>query len=103
MTQEFITQQLWQAAEQRRVCKIKLRQELFVRIIHPYGICRTKHNKIVIVCWQAEGPSLGESLYGYRNLRLENCQSVELLEKTFRVQPDFNPEDPLYREWVFHI
>ena len=103
MTIEFFTQQLWRAAQERKVCKVKMNAETFVRTIHPYGICQSSRNKIVLVCWQVSGVSQSGSIPGYRNLILQNCEGVEILETTFEKQKDFNPEDRIYKDWVFHI
>jgi hypothetical protein len=40
---------------------------------------------------------------GFRNLVLENCDEIEMLEMHFKQQESFNPKDPQYKEWVFHI
>lgn len=103
MTLEFFTQQLWRASQQRKECKVKLKGEIFPRTIHPYGICQSSRNKIVIVCWQVAGPSKSGDSTGYRNLLLENCEGVEILNSSFHVQPDFNPEEGNYKDWVFHL
>jgi hypothetical protein len=103
MTQEFRARQIWEACQQKKVCKIKFRDEFFVRIVHPYGICQTRQNKIVIVCWQVDGPGKGGNIPSYRNMLLENCEGVEILDETFEVQQNFNPEDSIYKDWVFHI
>lgn len=103
MTPEFFTQQLWRAAEQRKECKVKLKGEIFPRTIHPYGICQSARNKIVIVCWQVVGPSKSGNATGYRNLLLENCEGVEILNTGFQVQPNFSLDESTYKDWVFHI
>lgn len=100
---EEITQALWRASEQRRCCRIQLAGEPISRTIHPYGVCRTSGNKIVLVCWQAMGFTKPGGKEGFRNLVLENCEEVEILDMHFTPVLDFNPTDPQYKDWVYHI
>jgi hypothetical protein len=103
MSIEAVTQELFDASQQRRVCKIKLKNEPADRTIHPYGICQTSRNKISIVCLQVDGFSGSSKIPSYRNLSLKDCESVELLDLRFLVQSNFNPDDPIYKDWVFHV
>ncbi|HEY8511066.1 MAG TPA: WYL domain-containing protein [Cyclobacteriaceae bacterium] len=98
-----IVKTLYQASQKRRVCRITMRGEPLSRVVHPYGICRTTKKQIVLVCWQSLGFTKAGGKEGYRNLLLENIEEVEVLEKRFNVQRDFNPGDPLYKEWVYHV
>jgi hypothetical protein len=100
---EDYTQLLWEAAEKRRCCRIQLRGEPLPRTIDPHGVCRTSANKIVLVCWQSMGFTKPGGTAGFRNLVLENCDEIEMIDKHFVIQESFNPKDPQYREWVFHI
>ena len=100
---EEITQELYQASERRRVCRVKMHGEPFPRMIHPFGICRTPSNRIVVVCWQTLGFTKVGGKEGYRNLVLEDVEEVEILELHFQPRADFNPNDTQYREWVYHI
>lgn len=100
---EEITQQLWEASQNKRVCRIQMRGESLNRVVHPYGICQTSANKIVLVCWQALGFTSSTGKAGYRNLMLEDCESVEILETHFQKLDDFNSEDGQYKDWVYHI
>jgi hypothetical protein len=100
---EEITQQIWQAAQEGKTCRVKIKGEPFPRLIHPYGICRLGKDKIAIICWQTLGFSHPGAEPGYRNLMLYDCESVEMLEETFKVREDFNPKSGAYREWVFHL
>jgi len=102
MTEEII-RQLWAAAEKKRVCRIQMHGEPLSRVIHPYGICQTSINKIVLVCWQSLGFTNAKGQPGYRNLLLEDFQNVEELETLFQKRDDFNPQDSQYKDWVFHI
>jgi len=100
---EEITQTLWQATEKRKTCRITLEGEPIPRVVHPYGICRTPKNVIVLVCWQAMGFTGAGGKAGFRNLKLSRILDVEILDAGFRVSPDFNSADDQYQEWVFHI
>lgn len=100
---EEITNRLYAASQEKRVCRIQMRGEPLSRVIHPYGICRTSGDKIVLVCWQALGFTNAKGQPGYRNLPLPDCESVEILEQHFSVDEGFNPEDGQYKEWVYHV
>jgi hypothetical protein len=100
---EEITQLLWRASDERKPCRIHLTGEPLTRNVNPYGICRTARNEIVLVCWQSLGftkPGRGE---GFRNLKLDDIEEVEVLETTFEKESGFNPKDLQYKEWVYHI
>ena len=100
---EEITQTLWQASEQRRVCRIRLSGEPLTRNVDPYGICRTSRDEVVLVCWQSMGFTKPGRGAGFRNLRLEDVEEVEVLDTMFSKDPAFNPKDSQYKEWVYHI
>lgn len=100
---EEITKTLWEASDQRRVCRVRMSGEPLTRNINPYGICRTSRNEIVLVCWQSMGFTKPGGGAGYRNLKLENIEEVEILETNFKRDPGFNPKDTQYKEWVYHI
>lgn len=100
---EEITRQLWEASEKKRVCRIQIQGEPLSRVIHPYGICKTSANKIVLVCWQSLGFTNAKGQPGYRNLILTDFESVEVLETHYQKRDDFNPQDSQYKDWVFHI
>jgi hypothetical protein len=100
---EEIIQVLWQASQNRRACRITMKGEPLVRVVHPYGVYRTSHNRIVLVCWQAMGFTKAGGKPGYRSMILQNIQEVEILEDEFEVDKDFNPSDAQYKEWVYHI
>ena len=80
-----------------------MRGEPLSRVVHPYGICRTAGDRVVLVCWQTLGFTKAGGKEGYRNLLLEHIEEVEVLEKRFRVQAGFNPADSQYKEWVYHL
>jgi len=100
---EEITQKLWEASDKKRVCRIQLKGEPLSRVVHPYGICQTSANKIVLVCWQSLGFTSSKGQPGYRNLILEECHDVEILDSHFQKRHDFNPGDGQYKDWVYHI
>jgi hypothetical protein len=100
---EAFTEQLWEASEKKRKCRIRLKGEFLPRVIHPYGICQTPANHIVLVCWQEMGFTRAGATAGYRNLRLADVEEIETLETHFSKRDDFNPLDGQYKDWVFHI
>ncbi len=100
---EAITQQLFDASQNRQVCRIQLRGEPLSRVIHPYGICQTSGDKIVLVCWQSLGFTGAKGQPGYRNLSLPDIESVEVLDQHFTVDEGFNPDDKQYCDWVYHV
>lgn len=100
---EEITQQLYEASQRRQMCRIQMRGEPLSRVIHPYGICSTSTDKIMLVCWQSLGFTSAKGQPGYRNLSLMDCESVEIMDDHFTVDEGFNPDDKQYRDWVYHI
>ena len=103
MTLEETTQQLYQASEKKRVCRILLKGEPITRTIQPHGIARTPKNQIVLVCWQTMGFTKAGGKAGYRNLQLDHIVEIEILDQHFQKRDDFNPPDGQYKEWVYHI
>lgn len=103
MELEDLTQVLWKAADQRKVCRIHLKGEPLGRTIEPYGVCQTLRNQIMLVCWQSLGFTKAGAKAGYRNLALTSIDEVEVLDTTFFVRADFNPRDSQYKDWVFHV
>ena len=103
MELEELTQELWQAAEKKRSCRIQLVSEPLTRNINPYGICLTPANHIVLVCWQFMGFTKPGGKEGYRNLQLTKIEKVELMDLHFQKRDDFNSADSQYKDWVFHI
>jgi hypothetical protein len=103
LTLEEVTQLLWQASEKKRACRIQMKGEFLSRTIHPYGVCKTSRNQIALICWQTLGFTKAGGKEGFRNLILEDCEDVEILENRFQVRKDFNAGDSQYKEWVFHI
>ena len=100
---EEIVQTLYKASRERRVCRVTMKGEPLTRVVHPCGICRTAGGHVVLVCWQTLGFTKPGGKEGYRNLVLEDIAEVEVLEKRFRPQRDFNPDDNQYKEWVYHV
>jgi predicted DNA-binding transcriptional regulator YafY len=103
MTLEELTQQLWKAGDERWVCRITLEGEPLPRTVHPYGICTTSANRIVLVCWQSMGFTKAGGKEGYRNLQLERIVEFEILDTHFQKRSDFNSTDGQYKDWVFHL
>jgi hypothetical protein len=103
MTLEELTEELWVASENKLVCRIQLSGEPLPRTVHPYGICTTSKNQIVLVCWQSMGFTKAGAKAGYRNLQLDRIDEFEILDTHFQKQPDFNPQDGQYKDWVYHI
>ena len=99
---EEITQQLYEAVQEKKVCILQFKNEPLPRTVHPYGVCQSAHNKILIIVWQVSGYSKQQKA-GYRSLPLLSCEQVEFTDKHFQVQSNFNPADPLYKDWVFHV
>lgn len=100
---EEITQQLYEASQEKRMCRIQMRGEPLSRVVHPYGIYRTSTDKIMLVCWQSLGFTSAKGQPGYRNLSLLDCVGVEILNETFVIDEGFNPQDKQYCEWVYHV
>src|SRR5678816_1588103 len=84
---EEITQLLWKASEERKPCRIHLAGEPLTRNVNPYGICRTSRNEVVLVCWQALGFTKPGRQEGFRNLKLDDIEEVEVLEASFEKEP----------------
>ncbi len=103
MTLEDITQQLWEASENKQLCRLLLSGEPLTRTVCPYGICTTSKNQIVLVCWQTIGFTKAGGKEGYRNLMLAEVIEIEILDQYFFKRDDFNPHDGQYKEWVYHL
>jgi hypothetical protein len=100
---EAITKQLWAASNSRNICSIKLAGENGYRMIYPHGVFMSKQKKLMIACWQKSGFTLKGAVEGFKNLSLENCENVMVLNKRFYKRRDFNPSNQMYGEWLFHI
>lgn len=100
---EAITKQLWEAANARSICSLKLSDEDGYRLVYPHGVFMSSRKKLMIACWQKSGVSAKGTSAGYKNLSLEKCENVMVLNKKFIKRRDFNPQDDQYGEWLFHI
>lgn len=100
---EAIIKELWAASNELKACRVILENEPFPRVILPYGVCKTSRGKIVVVCKQTAGFTKAGGAEGYRNLGLLKFQEVEMLDESFDPPSDFNPDDPQYDEWIYHI
>ena len=98
-----LIKQLYQASNERKQCRISLEGEPFPRVIHPYGVCTTSRNKIVLACQQVAGFTKAGRTAGFRNLDFKRLKEVELLNEMFAIDQSCAPNDPHYKEWVYHI
>lgn len=103
MQQEEIINTLKKACEERKFCRVQLTKEPSARIVQPHGICNCRRQKPVLVCVQTSGYSKSGKLPQFRNLPLDSCEEVEILDKKFRIHPNFDPLDGQYDEWLFHV
>ena len=103
MTLEDLTHELWQASENKQLCRLLLQGEPLTRTVCPYGIATTAKNHIVLVCWQTIGFTKPGGKEGYRNLLLSEIKEIETLEQRFYKRDDFNPDDGQYKDWVYHL
>lgn len=103
MTTEAIIETLRQACAERKVCQVHMRGEPGDRLVNPHGVCYSSKKKLIIVGIQVKGHSESKNPSHYRNLLLEDCESVEKLERRFTVDKDFNPESDQYHNWMFHV
>lgn len=100
---EKIIKEVWRASNERKACRVILKDEPFPRVIHPYGVSQTSANKVVLVCRQVSGYTQGGGTEGYRNLRLERITEVEIMDAHFEVDEGFDPTNSQYKDWVYHI
>lgn len=91
------------ATTERRVCRAYFTGEDEARIIHPYGIFMTKKKEFMIACWQERGYGDQNNEQGFRNFEVNSCDWIEMLDRKFISARQFNPEAPIYHEWVYHI
>lgn len=94
------------AVHAKRVCRASFEEDKGTRVIHPYGIFRTKKGVFMIACWQESGYSEStESVFkaGFRNFPLNACESVEVTDRIFIVNMQFDPGAVIYHEWVYHV
>jgi hypothetical protein len=103
MTREAIIDTLRKACTERKVCKVLMKDEPDHRLINPHGVCYSGKNKLILVSIQVRGYSESKNPSHYRNLLLDDCESVEALPRTFTIDPGFNPENKQYRNWLFHV
>ena len=100
---QSVTKQLYAAANGRNICSLKFADEDGYRRVNPHGIFMSKQKNLIIVGWQSSGFSSKGNSEGYKNLSLEKCETVMVLNKKFVKRRDFNPKDEQYGEWLFHI
>jgi hypothetical protein len=103
MTHDEIMQTLREACAGKYVCRVHFKDEPDDRVIHPYGVCFSKKDKLLIVAVLAKGYSESKNQSGYRNFFFENCEHIEALYDSFDVDPGFNPFSDQYSGWLFHV
>ncbi|MBT1701351.1 hypothetical protein KK083_30945 [Fulvivirgaceae bacterium PWU4] len=103
MTTEAIIEILRRACTERKVCKLHKKGEPEDRIVNPHGVHHSKNKDLVLVCIQVSGYSKSKNRSLYRNLAIQDFESVEMLSRTFTIDKDFNPDDDQYGEWLFHV
>jgi hypothetical protein len=102
MKHDEIMQALRSACHERLVCHVQLKEETEDRIIHPLGVCFSKKDMLMLVCLLSR-PATESRNSLYRNLFIENIDSVEVTEENFSVPKDFNPFSNQYSGWLFHV
>ncbi|MFZ6011251.1 MAG: hypothetical protein ACOYXT_12965 [Bacteroidota bacterium] len=103
MTDQEIIKSLKQACEGFRMCRVHFQKEPYSRLIHPHGIAYTRKREVVIVCFQVAGYSKSQKLPEFRNLMINRCERIEVLNEKFKAHPKFNPLDHQYLDWMFHV
>jgi hypothetical protein len=103
MAEDEILSVLKQACLERRACRTKFLKDPGPRTILPHGVGFTSKNKKIIVCVQVGGYTGSQSLPQFRNLQFHSCEWIEMLERRFSVDPNFNPQDTQYKHWLFHV
>lgn len=91
------------ATRERWVCRAYFVGEDEPRVIHPYGIFRNSKDVFQIACWQEAGANHSKDLPGFRNCQLNKCEWVQLLDRKFLVNRQFNPSAKIYFEWLYHV
>jgi hypothetical protein len=102
MTRSEIMETLRSACEQRKVCRAHFFNEPEERLINPLGVAYSSKNTLIIVCILVKGFSESKNTTFFRNLQFVKCEKVEVLDRRFTVDKDFNPEDGQYKTWLFH-
>ncbi len=104
MKHDEIMQTLRSACAERMACSLRIKEEEKDRDIHPYGICFSKKDKLILVCVLANPSPESRNPSRYRNFLVENIESVELMmDEQFSVSRDFNPFSSQYSGWLFHV
>lgn len=94
------------AVRSKRVCRAAFEGEEGSRLIHPYGIFRTKKGIFMLAVWQESSYNElmdKELTPGFRNFPLNSCEWIEITDRIFLVNQQFNPEANIYNEWVYHV
>jgi hypothetical protein len=102
-TNEIILNTLKEACKQRNVCSVLMEGEPERRFINPHGLCYTKKGKLILVCIQVKGYTKSNNPSYFRNLDAEKIKVVEVQPKKFTIDPEFNPDNDQYSDWLFHV
>lgn len=103
MTTEAIIETLRKACAERKVCKVRKKGEPEDRVVNPHGVHHSKNKDLVLVCIQVSGYSKSKNRSLYRNLAIQDFESVEMLPRTFTIDKDFNPDGDQYGDWLFRV
>lgn len=90
------------ASSTSTVCNLFLEGESEGRVVHIYGLFKTRQGKLMVACYQTGGPSKGP-LPEFRNFSMEKCERIELIDERFIVNKQFNASSTSYYKWIFHI
>jgi hypothetical protein len=84
------------AIEQRRL--LKLAYSAGNRIVEPHVYGADGDAREYLRCYQVGGESLSHERYGWKLLREDEIDRVEVLDVRFEPRPDYRPDDPVIRE-----
>lgn len=74
------------------------------RVVQPYGIFLTHHQKPMYCCYQVGGYTGSGRIPNWRNFPVSEIKEVVITEKAFKKRSDFNPDNnSVYPVWVERI
>lgn len=91
------------ACKERKVCRVRLEAEPEDRLINPHGVCYSNKGKMIVVCILVKGYTESGNPANFRNLFFEKIREVEILPRRFVIDPNFNPHNAQYKNWLFHV
>lgn len=103
MTPYEIMERLRKACKERRVCRIQMEGEPEERLVNPHGVGRSTKGNLIIVCIRVKGFTQSANKENFRNLTFDKCESVEMLDRKFSIDKDFEPQAAQYKDWLFHV